>query len=46
MDMAEHYRRLSEEAKRIGNMRLYIKYRKMMLAEQYKHRISDGNGGE
>ena len=34
MDMAEHYRRLSEEAKRIGNMRLYVKYRKMMLNEQ------------
>lgn len=34
MDMAEHYRKLAEEAKRIGNMRLFVKYRKMMLAEQ------------
>lgn len=34
MDMAEHYRRLSNEAKKIGNMRLYVKYRKAMLNEQ------------
>jgi len=34
MDMAEHYRRLAAEAKRIGNMTLYVKYRKMMLTEQ------------